>query len=593
MKRFKTIIFFIIFQLLVGIALVSASDVAVVATVDKNEATLEDYIVLQISVEGTRHDPNLPSLPDFKVTSRGSSSRMQIINGQMSSSVEYHYILYPRKAGTFTIGPFWIEYKGRKVESNRVTLRIGKGASGSRSSRDLYVTAEVDNDKPYLYEQIVYTFKFYRKVKVANAGLTEAPSFEGFIAEEIGKNKEYQRVINGQTYVVTEIKWALMPAKTGVLEITPPGLRCDVVKKSRRRRGAFNDPFFSDPFFGFTETVPKSLRANPVTVMVQQLPESGKPKGFNNLVGSYALSSKVDKKQVAAGESVTLTLVLAGTGNLKNHKNLEVGGLQAFKVYDDKPVFEPSVADGKVGGKLTIKKALVPLSEGLLKIPAVAVSFFDPASASYKTIKTGSHKLNVLPGEETNTVQVVGSVETPAPKEGVKILGRDILPVHTSLDALSARRAAPEPVALVLFLIVPFLAYAALLVAQWMKQRNAGDSGQLKLKNAYKQYKKNLAGVQKKLKHDEPDFYQQASKALKDFIGDKLRITGSSQTTVEIESHLQQAGISETIISEMKELFTFFDSGQYGFKQYSPEERRDALETLKKLVETLNKKLKT
>jgi len=47
------------------------------------------------------------------------------------------------------------------------------------------------------------------------------------------------------------------------------------------------------------------------------------------------------------------------------------GSLQNFKVYDDKPVFEPKILNNKAGGSLVIKKALVPLVEGNLQIPRI------------------------------------------------------------------------------------------------------------------------------------------------------------------------------------------------------------------------------
>ena len=56
------------------------------ATVDRAEATLEDRIVLTITIEGSqRARPELPELPDFDVLPGGQSTQMSIVNGRASS----------------------------------------------------------------------------------------------------------------------------------------------------------------------------------------------------------------------------------------------------------------------------------------------------------------------------------------------------------------------------------------------------------------------------------------------------------------------------------------------------------------------------
>ena len=55
---------------------VFAEDIQALATVDRNQITLEDSLQLSITIQGTQNTPppELPSLPDFRVTSSGTSS---------------------------------------------------------------------------------------------------------------------------------------------------------------------------------------------------------------------------------------------------------------------------------------------------------------------------------------------------------------------------------------------------------------------------------------------------------------------------------------------------------------------------------------
>jgi hypothetical protein len=568
----------------------SAAEVSISASVDKNQASLDDYIVLKVTVEGTREEPMMPDLSAFKFQSRGSSSQISIINGRMSSRLEYSYILYPQKAGSFTIGPFMLDVDGKQAQSSPLTITITQADPQARQSDEVFVTASVDNENPYLNEQIIYTLQFCRRVKIASASLTEQPSFDGFLVENLGKEREYQKVINGQQYAVTEIRQALFPIQTGVFEIAPSTLQAAVVSKKRSRRGG--DPFFDDSFFGFTQTVPKSFRTNPLTVKVKPLPAEGRPADFKNLVGDFTVAVQLNKTRVQAGESLTLTLSISGSGNLKNLQTIDLGQLQNFKVYDDKPVFEPSLENGKIGGKLVIKKALVPLVDGALTVPAIRLPFFDPAAGSYKTAAGPSFVVQVSPAADKEKIDLVQSAgPTAANKQEVQLLGKDILPIHTTHEALSAERLFPAPGLVLLLALAPGACFFAVFFVKRVRDRSSGDPGIARLKSAYKNFTKNFAEAKKALDGPDDRFYQAGSKALKDFIGDRLNITGQALTVKDLDGILS-GSVSADILDELKSLMSFFESGQFGFKECSSDDRKAVLGRLQKVVHHLNRSLR-
>ena len=567
-----------------------AAEVNITAAVDKNEASLDDYIVLKVTVEGTREEPTMPDLSAFKFQSRGTSSQMTIINSRMSSKLEYNYILYPQKTGTFTIGPFILDADGKQVKSNPLTVTISKTEPQAKQSDEVFVAASVDNENPYLNEQIIYTLLFCRRVKIASASLTEQPSFDGFLVESLGKEKEYQKVINGQQYLVTEIRQALFPVKTGLLEISSSTLQAAVVAQKRSRRGG--DPFFDDSFFGFTETVPKAFRTEPISVAVKPLPAEGKPADFKNLVGDFSLTSQLSKTRAVAGESITLTVTVSGSGNLKNMQNVDMGQLQNFKVYDDKPVFEPALINGKIGGKLLIKKALVPLVPGSLTGPAISISYFDPAARSYKKAASPASVVSVSPAADKEKIDLVQAAGQPsAAKQEVKLLGKDILPIHTTHTAMTAQSMYPALGIVLLLALLPAICYVTVFIAKRARDRSSSDPGFMRTKNAYKNFIKNFSEAKKAL--DSPDdlFYQAGSKALKDFIGDRLAITGQALTAQDLNGLL--AGyVSVETLDELKSLMEFFDSAQFGFKKCSVDERKAVLSRMQKVVHYLNRILR-
>ena len=121
---FILFLFFILFFF--SVEGVNASKISVNIRVDKSRITLDDRIQLTISVEGSSSpgDPQLPSLDAFDVISSGRSSRIQIVNGRMTSSIDFNYILIPKKKGRFTIPPISLKVKGRKYTTSSVAIEV-------------------------------------------------------------------------------------------------------------------------------------------------------------------------------------------------------------------------------------------------------------------------------------------------------------------------------------------------------------------------------------------------------------------------------------------------------------------------------------
>lgn len=570
----------------------AAADVSLIASVDKTEATVDDFFLLTIQVEGVRVQPALDSVRDFEVQSRGSSTQMRIVNGQMSSSVEYTYLLRPRAAGRFMIGPFSVSLGGKRYQSNTIELTVSEQSRQQRteSTREYFVTATVDNPAPYQYQQILYTFSFYRSVSVANATLVERPSFDGFLVEDLGREREREQVINGRRYVVTELRQVLFPTRTGTLRIEPSRLQCDVVK--RRRRGFPNGFFLNDPFGGFNETEPASLRTDGIDIQVRMLPVDGKPDGFQDLVGQFQLRVNVSARQVAVGESATVTLTLAGRGNLQTLGTIELPGSSAYKIYDDKPVFEPDATGDVFGGTLTVKKAIVPLVPGTLHIAPLSVAYFDPTRTRYTSAVTGPIEIDVVPGEESEQIQPVGAGATAPVKQEVVVLGQDLVPVRSLPRALVPDRyRVPVAAALAAF-VAPILLFAGVVAGR--RLRGQGESQRLRAgaRKAHARFRKQTRDARKHLHSGDAAFYQCAGKAVRDFVADKHGLArGGAQTAEDIARQLDRAGVPEELISGLREVLQFCDRGQFGYERHGEDEKRKKLEGLCDMIARLNRRL--
>ncbi len=574
----------------------SAYGLSLTARVDKTEATLADQIFLTLAVEGSQRSakPQLPDLPAFEVIPRGSTTRMQIINGQVSSGVDYTYILIPQKTGTFEIGPATVRDGGNAIASNVITLTVAGGESpqpGSARQQDLFVTAGVSTTTPYVNEQVIYTFKLFRSIRIANASL-DSPSFQGFRVESLGKEKEYETTINGKTFIVTEVRQALFPTREGTLEIEPAMLSCEAVVQSRRR-GFFNDPFFDDSMFGFSRTEPKMLSTNPITLEVKQIPLEGKTSLFSGLVGQFSISTAISKTQLEVGDTATLTLTIKGSGNIRDAAAPEMPAVPYFKIYDDKPVLSIQEGADRFGGAFTLKKALVPLKEGSLRVPELAFTYFDPARGSYELCKSAPLTIEAVPAGNKEKLQLVEALGTTTSKEEVKIIGKDILPINTSHAALSPYRLDPWHWLYLVYFAFPILGYTAAAFIKRRRKRLEEDTGYARARGALRRFKRTIAPLKKQARTGDADeFYRTTSRTLKEFLGDKLNITGSALTPRDIEQQLSVLALPPDKIGELLEVLNTLESGQFARRQLGTAERQTLLHETIRLVSWMDKRIR-
>ncbi|MGB5882038.1 MAG: BatD family protein, partial [Thermoanaerobaculia bacterium] len=314
----------------VWLPVAAAAQERIQASVDRAEISEEDQILLQITIEGSRGaEPTLPELPDFDVFSRGQSTQMSFVNGRMSSSVSYSYSLVPKRSGSFQIGSATVELDGEVHSSSPITVRVLAASEQPAESRDLFLSAKVSTRSAFVGQQIVYTWRFYRRVQIGNARV-DSMEFDGFTVEDLGEVREFQTKVNGVEYLVSEIRRALFPQEEGNLVIPPSRLSCEVlVRSSRRRRSLIDD------VFGSASRQTKVLRTKPIEIEVRTLPTA--PPGFSGLVGDFELEAGLSKQELQVGESVTLRLTVKGSGNVQMIGAPELPEMPAFKVYDDKP----------------------------------------------------------------------------------------------------------------------------------------------------------------------------------------------------------------------------------------------------------------
>ena len=113
---------------------VYAQNISISASVDKNVLSMTDQLLLQVTASGdisSIPQPNIPPTPGFAVYSSGRSQNISIVNGKISSSVVFNYILAPNAPGKYTIASITLTHKNQTYKTDPINIEVTKSASAS------------------------------------------------------------------------------------------------------------------------------------------------------------------------------------------------------------------------------------------------------------------------------------------------------------------------------------------------------------------------------------------------------------------------------------------------------------------------------
>lgn len=562
------------------------------ASVDRNQTTVGRPFEFTVRISGAANArPILPDLSAFRAQSGAVSQQVSMVNNKMSASTSYSYYLTPREPGEFEIGAVRMEVDGKTYSTEPFIVRVlgAEEAAEDRQpdaerERETFVTVTVSEDEPYVGQQVLYVWRFFRRVQVADAQLEEM-SFGDLVAEPLGEVREYRTNVEGVEYLVNEIRRALFPQRPGKVVIPPSELSFQVAVRSRRRPRSVFD-------FGRVAMEPRSLRSRSIELDVRPLPPA--PAGFDGLVGDFDIRSSLGREQVAVGESATLSVTISGRGNVAMLTVPELPQLDGFKVYEDKPSGKIERGDAGLSGSKTFRTALVPLRPGTVTLPALRLVYFDPQREQYQSKQTRALTLDVLPGEGKEDLMLTEALAPTTGKVAVRILADDILPLHRGMRALRSPGLAGWRQTLAWAGVAgPPLLYLGFLSWWRRSQRYLLDRGLRRRQAALRTAKARLRQLanDREAEHDPVVLIQLVSRCLRDYVGDKMDLEGSTLTAGEVDAVLTREGVTEPTNRRVRELFDRLEAAQYGAVGAAGLERDRLVRTLESLIESLDSEL--
>jgi oxygen tolerance protein BatD len=253
----------------------------------------------------------------------------------------------------------------------------------------VFLRAEIQPAQPVVGQQVLYTVYLFTREDIAAISPSGVPPFRGFWVQDIPipQQPPMEMVeIDGRRYGrVPLIQKALFPLRPGHYAVDPATIDLTVERYDRN--------FFFGPAVSHPQTV--RLRTEGQSLDVQPLPPA--PPGFTGAVGQVALTARLEPRQLRLGEAATLTVELAGHGNLQGLPEPKVATPPGLTVYPPQQEGKDEIAGTLVRGRRSWSYVVVPDRTGRYRIEAPRIPYFDPAAREYRVAAAPDLELNALP----------------------------------------------------------------------------------------------------------------------------------------------------------------------------------------------------
>ena len=495
------------------------------------------------------------------------------------------YYVVASETGKFTISSAQYVTKKVTVESAPVVIDVmaaganppgNTGASGTSgagqspgqnqgqpasSGAEVSLRMIMSDNTVYVGQPVTVTLKLYTRINLSGINDLKYPDFKGFLREDIETpplKSLQQEVIGGVAYGTGVLqKFMLFPQVPGEIKIDPVQITAMIQQRASGGDPFFNDPFF-DSFFNNVATIPRTVSSGAVTLNVKPLP-SPQPSDFYGAVGSFSVSSSLDKTDIQVNDALTYTVTLKGSGNLSLAGAPVIFFPQGIEKYDPKINIKSA---GAGTGSKTYEYLLIPRNTGNFVIPPLSYTVFDISQQKYITFRTDSYTVNVT--GSTGQGEAAGS---PAliPGNDVKYLGQDVRFIRNGKpDFRTGSSPLVESLSYWLWFLFALLGAAAVVLVRREHIRRNSDLTGVRNRKAAKVARTRLSKANSLLAGAKSEqVHEELARALWGYLGDKLSIPMSDLTRENCYTALRSRKVDQETVTELDGILTSCEYSRY------------------------------
>lgn len=416
---------------------------AVTASVDRSNIELNESFTLKVTVDtAIDTEPDASALEkDFQIVTRSQLSNTTIINGQISRSRTWTYVLMAKREGRLVIPPVEVGNE----QSEPLTITVAPQRVAVPGEADIFVTAEVDYPETWVQSQVLYRLKVYRAVATRQPRLSE-PDLHGVdvLVEVAADERSYESLIDGKAYNVVERVYAIFPQASGRISIAPARFEARVLADGRI-------------------TGRKVFESEAIDIDVRPIPPP--PPEFPDATWFPAKSVELSENwsrepdTLPAGEPITRHVTVTALGQLSTQiPVIEPVESDTVKVYPDKPELRVTAAAGGVLATRKDQYAIIGVESGDVQLPVLELPWWNIATEQWQVARLPPTTIHILPSADALPEPLAAAQE-----EGVRSEAANALVVHSNFW-----RRVSEALA---------AAWLVTLVAWWFTRRTDRRTG--------------------------------------------------------------------------------------------------------------------
>ncbi len=400
--------------LLVGALLPAAgANATVTATVDRSNVELNESFLLELVVDTNIDlEPDISALQqDFYIGQRSQLSNTTIVNGQVTRSRTWTYVLMAKHVGQLIIPSLVVGTE----QSDPLMVIVSETSHAPPGEADVFITSEVDLSETFVQAQVLFRIKVYRAVSTRQPTLRE-PSFGGaeVLVESAGNERSYDAILNGRAYKVVERVFAIFPQESGEVTISPARFEARVLRDGRI-------------------TGRKVFESEPQTITV--LPIPAPPADYPNAAWLPARDLELtehwsrEPDELLAGEPITRNVTISVLGQLETQIPVTAPPTaKGVNIYPDKPELSRRTEAGGIRGVRTDQYAMIGVDPGIIRLPKLEVPWWDIVAGKWRVAHLPERTISILPSSEPAAPQQLTTMPATAERSGLP----GILTVHSS-----------------------------------------------------------------------------------------------------------------------------------------------------------------
>jgi len=375
----------------------------VTAWVNKNPVVVGDMFQFHVEAKNVddAEEPDLSGITGLQILNRSVQNQTSIVGTSITRTLSWTYIMIAPSSGNLLIPALQVGNE----QSTPIALKV---TAYSQNQQQKYVSLDVEvvPKKVYPQQQILVRLRISRTgVQLENETITPF-ELKGALVEELSQ-KFHQTVKNGKKHKITEILYAVIPEKSGTLEIPQVRYQGEIIQRgsSQNNFGNFGNLFQKRGRRIFSTSTTQSVEVKPL------------PSGFKNWwlpTDKLVIEEKwqPDPPVFRVGEPVTRTVAIIANGVSGNQiPELKFDYPVTLKGYADQPLIETEKTEKGLKGMRLEKWALIPSHPGKIELPGVSVSWWDIKSDTLQTAVISPKIFDILPVPEN--LQEIPEEETP------------------------------------------------------------------------------------------------------------------------------------------------------------------------------------